>query len=162
MLPGRAPKNAFSESTRYAANTIDQIIRIIIAQGANLCNLEVCDCLGDVIRDTRTLTFDLNSPILYELGFETAGTEWLDKQIRVKHEIQTEIRDDGQPKQLDNDIRAILFHNVWELLINVVKHTKARKVEVSVSKVDGQICVIIEGDGVDFEPAKIGSNTGFG
>jgi len=38
----------------------------------------------------------------------------------------------------------------------------ARKVKVSVSKVDKQICVIIEDDGVGFEPANIGSNTGFG
>jgi len=123
---------------------------------------EVCDCLGDVIRDTRTLTFDLSSPILYELGFETAVTEWLDEQIREKHGIQAEFRDDGQLKPLDNDIRALLFRNVRELLINIVKHAKARKVKVSVSKTDEQICVIIEDDGVGFEPANIGSNTGFG
>jgi PAS domain S-box-containing protein len=123
---------------------------------------EVCDCLGDVIRETRTLTFELSSPILYELGFETAVTEWLDEQIRKKHGIQTEFRDDGQPKPLDNDIRALLFRNVRELLINIIKHAKARKVKVSVRKVNEQICVIIEDDGVGFEPAKIGSNTGFG
>ncbi|MCP4608675.1 MAG: PAS domain S-box protein [Planctomycetes bacterium] len=123
---------------------------------------DVCDCLGDVIRDTRTLTFDLSSPILYELGFETAVSEWLDEQIKEKHGIQTEFRDDGQPKPLDNDIRALLFRNVRELLINIVKHAKARKVKVSVIKVGEQICVIIEDDGVGFEPAKVGSNTGFG
>ncbi|MHC4244711.1 MAG: PAS domain-containing sensor histidine kinase, partial [Planctomycetota bacterium] len=123
---------------------------------------EVCDCLGDIIRDTRTLTFDLSSPILYELGFETAVTEWLDEQIKEKHGIQTEFRDDGQPKPLDNDISALLFRNVRELLINIIKHAKAKKVKVSVGKVDEQICVIIEDDGIGFEPAKIDSNTGFG
>ncbi len=42
MLPGRAPKSAYGESTRYAADAIEQMIKIITAQGANLCNLEVC------------------------------------------------------------------------------------------------------------------------
>jgi chemotaxis protein CheD len=42
MLPGRAPENLYSESTKYAANSIDQMIRIITAQGANLCDLGVC------------------------------------------------------------------------------------------------------------------------
>ena len=42
MLPGRAPKNAYSESTRYAADALDEMIRIINAQGANLCDLEIC------------------------------------------------------------------------------------------------------------------------
>jgi len=42
MLPGRAPKSLHGESTRYAADAIDQMIRIITAQGANLCDLGVC------------------------------------------------------------------------------------------------------------------------
>ncbi|MCP4608676.1 MAG: chemotaxis protein CheD [Planctomycetes bacterium] len=42
MLPGRAPKSAYDESTRYAADAIDQMIKIIAAQGANLCDLEAC------------------------------------------------------------------------------------------------------------------------
>jgi len=123
---------------------------------------EVCNCLGNIICDTRTLTFDLSSPILYELGFETAVSEWLDEQIREKHGIQTEFRDDGQPKPLDNDLGALLFRNVRELLVNIVKHARARKVKVSLSKVDDRICVIVEDDGVGFETAEIGSNAGFG
>jgi chemotaxis protein CheD len=42
MLPGRAPKSDYGESTRYTADAIDQMIRIITAQGANLCDLEAC------------------------------------------------------------------------------------------------------------------------
>ena len=42
MLPGRAPKSAYGESTRYAADALDEMIRIITAQGANLCDLGVC------------------------------------------------------------------------------------------------------------------------
>ena len=88
--------------------------------------------------------------------------KWKRAECLKKRGIQTEYRDDGQPKPLDNDIRALLFRNVRELLINIIKHAKARKVKVSVSKADEQVCVIIEDDGVGFEPAKIGSNTGFG
>jgi len=89
-----------------------------------------------LIQNTRMLTFDLSSPILYGLGFETAVIEWLDEQVGEKHGIQTEFRDDGQPKPLDDDIRALLFRNVRELLINIVKHVNAQKVNVSVCKVD--------------------------
>ena len=42
MLPGRVPRDASGENTRYAADAIDQMIRIITAQGANLCDLGVC------------------------------------------------------------------------------------------------------------------------
>jgi len=127
---------------------------------------EVSDCLGQVIRDTRTLTFELSYPILYELGFEAAVSEWLDEQIRRNHGIKTEFEDDRQPKLLDDDIRALLFRNVRELLINVVKHANARKVKVSICKVDSQICVSVEDDGVGIEPTEVASlaceNVGFG
>jgi chemotaxis protein CheD len=41
MLPGRAPKSAFGESTRYAADAIDQMISKMTIKGANLCGFEV-------------------------------------------------------------------------------------------------------------------------
>jgi len=42
MLPGRAPKDADSERTRYAANAIDEMINRMTRTGANKCDLEVC------------------------------------------------------------------------------------------------------------------------
>ncbi len=116
---------------------------------------EVSDCLGQVIQDTRSLTFDLSSPILYELGFEAAVADWLDEQIREKYGIKTDFEDDRQPKPLDDDIRVLLFRNVRELLVNVVKHANAKNVKVSIRKVDDRICVSVEDDGVGFDVNEI-------
>jgi len=118
---------------------------------------EVCNSLGWTIQDTRTLTFDLSSPILYELGFEAAAAEWLDEQIRQKHGIETEFEDDEQPKPLDDDIRVLLFRDVRELLINVVKHANAQNVKVSIYRIGEQVCVSVEDDGVGFDPDKVAS-----
>ena len=70
---------------------------------------EVCSCLGQVIDDTRTLTFDLSSPILHELGFEVAVAEWLADEIQKKHRIETEFEDDGQLKPMDDDMYICLM-----------------------------------------------------
>jgi signal transduction histidine kinase len=118
---------------------------------------EVCERLDQVIQDTRTLTFDLSSPILYMMGFEAATDQWLADEIKKKHGIETEFEDDGQDKPLDDDIQTVLFRNVRELLINVVKHAKAKKVKVSVRKLDASIRVCIEDDGVGFDPIEIKS-----
>jgi PAS domain S-box-containing protein len=123
---------------------------------------EICNNIDQVIQDTRTLTFDLSSPILNEIGFETAVASWLDEQIQEKHSIKTEFEDDGQPKPLDDDIRAILFRNVRELLINVIKHANAQNVKVSVRKVDDLINISVEDNGEGFDPTEVASKATFG
>jgi signal transduction histidine kinase len=120
---------------------------------------DICNNIDQIIKDTRILTFELSSPILNEIGFETAVTSWLDEEIQGKHSIKTEFEDDGQPKPLDDDIRAILFRNVRELLTNVVKHAKAEKVKVSICRDDEDICVRVEDNGVGFDPVEIKSRS---
>jgi signal transduction histidine kinase len=94
---------------------------------------------------------------LYELGFEVAVAEWLADEIQTKHGIETEFEDDGRQKPLDNDIQATLFRNVQELLVNIIKHAQAHKVKVSVRRVDVDIQVSVEDDGIGFDPVEIES-----
>ncbi len=115
---------------------------------------EINNSLGRIIASMRSLTFDLSSPILYEFGFEEAVAEWLNERVEKKYGIATEFEDDGLPKPLDDDIRVILFRNVRELLINVVKHAHAKKIKVSIKKVDSQIRICVEDDGLGFDSAK--------
>ena len=136
---------------------LDQLRKSVVSEEFIQTLSEVCNCLEQVIQDTRTLTFDLSSPILYELGFEAAVAEWLDEQIREKYGINTEFVDDRQSKPLDDDIRVLLFRNVRELLINVVKHSNARNVKVSISRVDKRIIVTVEDDGIGFDSAEAAS-----
>jgi len=121
---------------------------------------EVCETLDRTIAATRSLTFDLSSPVLYELGLEKAVAEWLAEQIEKRYSIQTEFEDDGQPKPLDDDIQVLLFRNLRELLINIVKHANAHKVRVSTCRANNQICVVVEDDGVGFDPTEVVSRTG--
>ncbi len=116
---------------------------------------EIRNLLDQTIQNTRSLTFDLSSPILYELGFEAAVAEWLTEQIQGKHGIATEFEDDGQSKPLDESVRVLLFRDVRELLINVIKHAQARKVKVSVRKHGEKVCVTVEDNGVGFDPGRI-------
>jgi signal transduction histidine kinase len=103
------------------------------------------------------LTFDLSNPVLYELGFEMAVSEWLTDQIQKKHSIAVEFETDEKDKPLDDDIRVLLFRDVRELLINVVKHAGAHKVKVSIKKLGEQISITIEDDGVGFDPVEVTS-----
>lgn len=118
---------------------------------------DVCTALDQAIRDTRTLTFDLSSPILQELGLEAAVAEWLSEEIEGKHGITAEFEDYGRLASLDDDFAAIIFRDVRELLINVVKHAKAETVKVSMEKTEEHIRVVVKDDGIGFNPDEAAS-----
>ncbi|MFH1613722.1 MAG: MEDS domain-containing protein [Planctomycetota bacterium] len=119
--------------------------------------------LDRIIGDTRTLTFDLSSPTLYELGLEAAIREWLHEEVQEKHKIHTEFEDDEQPKPLNDDVRALLYRAVRELLVNVVKHAQAQNVKVSIGRDNDKVRIEVADDGVGFIPSpQLNKTGGFG
>jgi len=111
---------------------------------------EICGVIDQVIQETRSLTFDLCSPILYEMGFEAATAEWLTEHVEKKNGIVTHFEDDGDPKPLSDEVKIFLFKAVREILINVIKHASARDVCVSVQRKGNFIEVVVDDDGVGF------------
>jgi PAS domain S-box-containing protein len=116
---------------------------------------QIGNSLGKAIKDIRSLMFKVSSPIFEQFGFEEAVQDWLIEEIEKKHGIKTEFKNDGQKKPLDDDVSALLFRNVRELLINVVKHSRATRVKVSISKVDSKIKTCVEDNGIGFDPGKV-------
>lgn len=126
---------------------------------------EILKIIEQIIKDTRSLTFELSPPILYQLGLE-AALEWLVEQMKEQYGIIVEFEDDKQPKPLSDDILILLFQAVRELLVNVTKHAQARKVKVSIGRDGEDLRIRVEDDGVGFITSEIGSskskNKGFG
>jgi signal transduction histidine kinase len=154
------------QSLALAKIKLDALRSSATSQPAEEVLADVSKTLQQLMDETRLLTFDLSSPILYELGFEAAVSEWLNEQVRDKHGIATEFADDGQPKPLGDDVRMLLFRNVRELLINCIKHANADKVRVGIRRIDGSIEVTVEDNGVGFDPTEartmVAKKAGFG
>ena len=115
---------------------------------------DVSQTLLKAIQDTRSLIFDLSSPMLNDLGLATAVSAWLRDQIGTPYNLETKFDDDGQKKPLTEDVRAILFRNVRELLVNVARHAQANEIQVSLERQDASIKIMIRDDGVGFDPQQ--------
>ena len=127
---------------------------------------EVSGSLREAIQDTRHVISDLSSPLINELGLAAALSEWLKVRIGERYGLETEFIDDGEPKPLGEDTRAILYRSVRELLANVIKHANANQVSVSLQRRDGAVQIVVEDDGVgladDRHPEKDSTEGGFG
>ncbi len=112
-----------------------------------------------LINDVHDFTFDLSYPVLYELGFEKAIKQWLNSKIKEKHGLKIIFKDDRRSKPLSDNMQIFLFKWTKELLVNVVKHAKATKVEISLAKDRDNIVVCVKDNGIGFSVKK---TAGFG
>lgn len=120
---------------------------------------EAIELIDETIKNTRSLTFELSPPVLHELGF-IAALDWLCKQMRDKHGLNVVFRDDDAPKKLAEDTRMLVFQAMRELLINAAKHSRASEVHVQAKKLDGNIQVTVEDNGVGFDPSEVAARRG--
>ena len=68
--------------------------------------------------------------------------------------MSCEVSHQGRIDPLPEDLRVVLFQAVRELLINVVKHAGARRVNIGISKGRNKISITLEDDGTGFDPAR--------
>src|SRR6185369_940283 len=91
---------------------------------------EIRELLEQAIKSSRSLTFELSPPVLYELGFETA-LQALCENFQQQHGLRIEFVTDHEPRPLPDDMQILLFRAVRELLVNIVKHAGAESARVS-------------------------------
>ena len=147
---------------------LDIKLKTVLDSGVDSKLTDSCQRMRTVIKklvsDVRDFTFDLSYPVLHELGFKKAVKQWLISEIGEKHGLEVVFEDDREGKPLDDSVEIFLFKAVKELLVNVVKHAKAKKVKVALSREQGNMVICMEDDGVgfSFDGKNNKKMTGFG
>jgi PAS domain S-box-containing protein len=123
--------------------------------------------LDEALQQTRSLTFEISPPVLYELGFVPA-VEWLAERANKRDGVCVLVTGatSCRAARLPEPLAVLLFQTVRELLANVVKHAAARNVDVVLTCEGRDLVVVVRDDGRGFDPAEArsaeGDDTGFG
>ncbi len=126
---------------------------------------ELRTLIHEAIQSSRSFTFELSPPILYDLGLVPA-IDWLVDELRKQEKISVTLRKPLAKLSLTDDTRNVLFEGTRELLINARKHSGAKSIDVAIT-VDGSIItIVVRDDGVGFDTSKMyqiqAENRGFG
>ncbi|MGD9878460.1 PAS domain S-box protein [Desulfococcus sp.] len=173
-------KTGEQERRRIAAEIHDRIGQTLAITKIQLGALRAClsdrkilmsvdavrDLVSQTIKDTRSLTFELSPPILYELGL-VAALEWLAETLRKQSGFVVHVKPENcDETRIDNTIRELLFRTIRELLLNVVKHAQAHQAIVSIYILSDHVTVVVRDDGVGFSPDTLNAedvtSRGFG
>ena len=151
------------ERRRIAQDLHDSVGQILSFSGRELKNLqkdmpektaesirEITNQLNVAVEQTRTLSFDLSPSILYDLGFEVAIEDLVDKMFKERN-IQYRFECCSNPKPLSDEIKILLYRSVREVLINSIKYSDAAHIRVSLFRLNSEIYIQVEDDGIGFD-----------
>jgi two-component system sensor histidine kinase UhpB len=126
---------------------------------------EITSQLDGAVEQVRTLSFDLSPSTLYDLGFEVAVEDLVDR-ISIERKIRCHFKNCQSPKPLADDVKVLLYRSVRELLINAAKHANAGLVKVSLLRSSSDIYIKVEDDGQGFNVSVLNGSSkkarGFG
>lgn len=115
---------------------------------------EVVELLDEIITTTRSLTAELNPPILQRGGLG-AGLEWLSHWMADKHGFCVELNLAAEEAPLADDVKVLVFESVRELLFNVVKHAHTKSATVTMQQESGGgMRIVVTDNGVGYEPGQ--------
>jgi signal transduction histidine kinase len=178
-LAGKISLAEESERRRISSELHDGTIQNLVLARIHLANLRnsldtpsdldqadsINDLLESSLQETRSLIFEISPPVLYELGLEPA-VEWLAEHYRQRTGIEVRITSDEGRSRLSEEVNIVLFKDTRELLINVAKHARAKKVSVDWKHDKDALVLTVADDGVGFDVysprARLATEGGFG
>ncbi len=111
---------------------------------------QAVELINTAIKYTRSLTFELSPPILYELGFK-AAIEWLCDKMAEEHQLSIIVEDStSSGESLGTELRVFAFKAIRELIFNVIKHADAKEVRISMKRAGDLIEISVTDDGSVF------------
>ena len=129
------------------------------------CLEELRAGLDRSIEVTRSLTFQLSPPMLYDLGL-AAALQALGERIEDDHGIPfvSVLREGWSAPEEGTGV--VLYRAVRELFYNVTKHAQARRISLELDGADDRIWIVLEDDGLGFDSVDRGAagraSTGMG
>lgn len=118
--------------------------------------------VAQAIDASRSLTFQLSPPTLYELGLD-AALAWLAEHYQ-RYGLSISLLSDFCPTPLADDVRVLLFQSAREMVTNVIKHAQAREVVIATNYSATHVTVTVTDDGCGFGQGHTGATRdgGFG
>ena len=114
-------------------------------------------------RDVNHLVWELRPTALDDLGLRAALANYVQdwsKRVGVRADLHTTGLVD---ERLSSELETTLYRIAQEALTNVARHSRASSVAIILERRGDQVLLIVEDDGVGFDPGKTtSSRRGFG
>jgi signal transduction histidine kinase len=121
---------------------------------------ELRELVVSTLQDVRRLAVELRPSALDDFGL-VAALERLTRSFADQTGIAVDFQTSLPEGRLPEDVETALYRIVQESLTNVVKHARARRVSILLTRRDGAVKAVVEDDGRGLDPGE-SRDGGFG
>jgi signal transduction histidine kinase len=111
---------------------------------------EVREQVTELLQEVRTMSQLLRPSMLDDFGL-VPTLQWLVEKFTVRTRIEVDLRTPASDTRLPPAIEVLLYRVTQEALTNVVKHARAKHVDVEFAVRAGEASLTIADDGVGFD-----------
>lgn len=164
------------ERKRIAGDLHDGVGQIMSAVKMNLSNFEnktqfkteddrlsfekIIALVDESCKEVRSVSHNMMPNALLKSGLSSAVKEFVDK---IDHSVlKVNLYSEGLNQRLDSNIETVLYRVIQECVNNVIKHSGANQLDISLIKDKDGIAATIEDNGKGFDPSMIGKSDGIG
>jgi signal transduction histidine kinase len=118
------------------------------------------DLTSETIKDVQRITSELRPSILDDIGL-SAALEWYCVEFSKRTGLQLHM-DINDVQTEDVQINLSIYRILQESLTNVIRHSGAKNVIVSLTIIEKNLVLLIQDDGAGITPAQVNSMKSFG
>ena len=112
---------------------------------------EINQLVGNIIKEVRQVTFNLNPPVLSDYGL-AAGLKTLVQEIDRTSQAEVVFRNDtGFNQRMNSKVENNVFRIVQEALNNAIKYAASERIDVVLQQDDTHLAVTVQDYGRGFE-----------
>jgi signal transduction histidine kinase len=114
---------------------------------------ELRELAAVTLADVRRIALDLRPSVLDELGLAAAVQRYA-RELHERYALDVHVLV-TLPKRLSSQEETVLYRVAQEALTNVVRHAQAGEVSIVATARGGSVQLVVEDDGVGFDPAAL-------
>jgi signal transduction histidine kinase len=113
--------------------------------------------LDDILKEMKNISKNLAPIVLIEKGFEAAIKDLVIRLQNLKH-YDVHLSMNGWDGKVDSFVEHSLYRAILEVMNNIISHANATVVNIEILKHAREITIIIEDNGVGFDPSTSKNN----
>jgi signal transduction histidine kinase len=122
---------------------------------------DLLNLLDGTVKTVRRISAELRPSLLDDLGL-IAAMEWQLNEFEKRSDIKTTFIVPEEETELPNNVKTGLFRIFQESLTNVVRHSNAKKLLISLKREEGSFILSIQDDGIGFDKQKVADKNTLG